>query len=359
MLTANGRNWLLEELIGSNVDELRCVTVNGSHATTTTLGFGYMHTVNALPQPSGTGTGLFIRVGIGTAEPSVGDINLEETMMDDVDVNDLVRCVDVYIGRPSDGASYYTAIMRNMSNRTIQLNEAGLFYWFGANRQQSFLLAREKISPSVTLNPGDPFICTIPYNFYPAGNSALTYSGAILFGNDASRLSSVFINEAVTDITGATITTSTRYFYTTISKNNQFSDTQSGRRQFFRLGVGTSPASPLDYCLTEEVDGININDSSYMECISADYTIKDSYEEVSSEYVAVEGGYGEPYATFRNNSEAPITVSEFGLFAMCSTGSSMSTAKNVLLARYLLSTPVTVAPNSTIRAAARFQFDIE
>lgn len=358
MLTANGRNWFIEESIGSNVDTLRCVTVNGGYATTTTLDFGSMHTMNALPQPSGTATGLFIRVGIGTAEPSVSDINLEETMMDDVDVNDLVKCVDVYIGRPSDGASYYTAIMRNMSNRTIQLNEAGLFYCFGAD-QKTFLLAREKLSPSVMLNPGDPFICTIPYNFYPTGNSALTYSGATLFGNQVSRLSSSFTNEVVTDITGTSITTSTRYFYITLSKNNQFSDTQSGRRQFFRLGVGTSPASPSDYCLTEEVDGININDSSYMECISADYIIKDSYEEVSSEYVAVEGGYGELYATFRNNSGAPITVSEFGLFAMCSTGSSMTTAKNVLLARYLLSTPVTVAPNSTIRTAARFQFDIE
>lgn len=184
----------------------------------------------------------------------------------------------------------------------------------------------------------------------------ITDTGARIFSMRLSYPSSRNkLSASVVDVTGTSGDLDSVNVGMIPSINNQFvaSTTSDLNRQFLRVGVGTAPESRTDYCLTEELDGVNINGASYIQCNSYRVLFKDSYDDA---YKAVDGGYAAFECSFINNSSDTITVSEFGWFA--AGGRTVATARFFLLARYLLDTPITFEPGDSKLLTAKMQFNI-
>lgn len=173
MLTANGRNWLLEAVAFNEVASLRCITTNrdlNEHRETTNVTFPVM----LLNNDNFNVTGLFIRVGLGTATPDISDVDLADVMISStngngkVDVNTILRCIAAYLSTPGDGSVYYTTIVHNYSEQTIHIHEVGLFYFLGSANPRyegEFLLARDLVEPSILVGPYESAVCSIKYTF--------------------------------------------------------------------------------------------------------------------------------------------------------------------------------------------------
>lgn len=111
--------------------------------------------------------GIKMRLGVGIAEPTVDDYKLYERLIDGVDVNTSIVCVNASIGYGVNGEIIYTFTFQNSTTSPITVKEACLECTpsvSGGANIPTFMLARTLITPrtftagmtgsfSYTINP--------------------------------------------------------------------------------------------------------------------------------------------------------------------------------------------------------------
>lgn len=112
--------------------------------------------------------GIKMRLGVGTAAPTLSDYDLADRLVSGVDINILVTCSSISVSTTSNGAVIYTAVFLNTDSISYTIREIGLFVTpYGEDKMA--LLAR-KVIPARTVASGETV--TFSYEINPLAANA-------------------------------------------------------------------------------------------------------------------------------------------------------------------------------------------
>ena len=307
-------------------------------------------------------------VGTGTTAVAITDWHLDNKIPEGTTTGKLVHNSTIISEDTSDATTAQITITRTFTNSgpsTITINEAGLEVSFGSSSATTLrhLVMRDLLPGGVAVAVGKTL--TINYRIKTQLSAGTNPGGFIANFMKMLYKQMAATTRAIIDINNV----STSAYHNCITFN--FLSSGGDNRQFYGLdgtqfntegwkkgivvGIGTTSTSMNDYFLETPVEhGSGSGEMLQYGCFVSDYVV----DATSAQFKV--------YKIFENVSGTSITINEIGLTAGAvaydnSTSAGAEgrlAAKWALIARNILTTPVTVANNEVLKVSYTIRVEV-